>query len=188
MLPTGRSKPAFPRTSTHMNSIPRGTAACLLLASLIGLAFVQQPQQGESANKVTLTKRLDNGAYKTSAYSFRYASQDLAVHRNHVDVVYDLCGCVHVAAHGGSKNTIARAEGKTLRDVKTAPPKGWQECLVPEKGAIYVLSIDTDETKMRVKLLVTDVSDKAVKFEWAQLPPASEAGTKGQCGGPHDAK
>ena len=171
-----------------MNSIPRGTAACLLLASLIGLAFVQQPQQGESANKVTLTKRLDNGAYKTSAYSFRYASQDLAVHRNHVDVVYDLCGCVHVAAHGGSKNTIARAEGKTLRDVKTAPPKGWQECLVPEKGAIYVLSIDTDETKMRVKLLVTDVSDKAVKFEWAQLPPASEAGTKGQCGGPHDAK
>ena len=42
---------------------------------------------------------------------------------------------------------------------------------------------------MRVKLQVTEVTDKAVKFEWAQLPPAGgEAGTKGQCGGPHDAK
>ena len=41
---------------------------------------------------------------------------------------------------------------------------------------------------MRVKLLVTDVSDKAVKFEWAQLPPQSEPGTQGQCAGPHEAK
>jgi hypothetical protein len=168
-----------------MNRITRRTTACLLLASLLGIAFIQQPQQGEPVTKVALTKRLDNGAYKTSAYSFRYASQDLAVHKNHVDIVYNGCGSVHVSAHGGSKNTIARAEGKTLRDVKTAPTQGWQEKLVPEKGACYVLSIDTDECKMRVKLLVTDVSDKAVKFEWAQLPPQSEAGTLGQCGGPH---
>jgi hypothetical protein len=155
---------------------------------LLGVAFVTPPQQGEPVNKVTLTKRLDNGAYKTSAYSFRFASQDVAVHKNHVDVVYDLCGCVHVVTHGGSKNKIARVEAKALRDVKTAPEQGWQECVLPEKGALYVLSIDTDESRMRVRLQVTEVTDKLVKFEWAQLPPATEPGTKGQCGGPHEAK
>lgn len=171
-----------------MNTIDRRATVCVVLVSLLGVALFQQPQQSEPVTKVTLAKRLDSGPYKTSAYSFRYASQDLAVHKNHVDVVYDACGCVHVAAAPGSKNTIARAEGKTLRDVKTAPAGGWKECLVPEKGAIYVLSVDTDESKMRIKLLVTDVSDKAVKFDWAQLPPQSEPGTRGQCGGPHDAK
>jgi hypothetical protein len=168
-----------------MNPITSRTTACLLLASLLGVAFVTPPQQGEPVNKVTLTKRLDNGAYKTSAYSFRYASQDLAVHKNHVDILYNACGSVHVAVVGGCKSTIARAEGKTLRDVKTAPKAGWNEHLVPEKGACYVLSIDTDECRMKVKLLLTDVSDKAVKFEWAPLPPPDEAGTLGQCGGPH---
>ena len=171
-----------------MNTIDRRATVCVVLASLIGVALVQQPQQSEQVTKVTLTKRPDNGTYKTAAYSFRYASQDLAVHRNQVDIVYDLCGCVHVAPHGGSKSTIARAEGKTLRDVKTAPKEGWKECVVPEKGALYVLSVDTDESRMKVKLLFTDVTDKAVKFEWAQLPPQSEPGTRGQCGGPHDAK
>jgi len=171
-----------------MNTIDRRATVFVVLASLLGVALVQQPQPSEPVTKVTLTKRLDNGPYKTAAYSFRYASQDLAVHKNHVDVVYELCGSVHVAAQPGAKSTIARAEGKTLRDVKTAPAKGWEERIVPEKGACYVLSIDTDESRMRVKLLVTDVSDKAVKFEWAQLPPQSEPGTKGQCGAPHDAK
>jgi hypothetical protein len=111
------------------------------------------------------------------------------VHANYVDLVFDACGCVHTAAHGDSKSRIARAEGKTLRDVTRLPQKGWQECIVPEKGAIWVLSIDDAETRMPVKLQITEVTDKLVRLEWAQLPPqAGAAGTKGQCAGPHEAK
>jgi hypothetical protein len=173
-----------------MHPIRVQSAACALVASLLSLAFVPVPQQpSEPANKATLTKRVDNGPYKTSAYSFRYASQEIAMHRNYVDLVFDACGCVHTGVHGGSKSKIARAEGKTLRDVTALPQKGWQDCILPEKGATYVLAIDDAETKLQVKLLITDVSDKQVKLEWAQLPPqAGEAGTKGQCAGPHDAK
>ena len=173
-----------------MTPLHRMSRPYVVLASLLSVVAVQMAQQqGEPANHVTLTKRLDNGAYKTSAWSFRYESQDVAVHRNYVDLVFDACGCVHTAVHGGSKSTIARVEGKKLSEVTTLPRTGWQQCILPEKGAVYVLSIDDQETRMQVKLLVTEVTDKSVKFEWAQLPPqAGQAGTKGQCSGPHEAK
>jgi hypothetical protein len=155
----------------------------------IGLGSLAIPPrpEGEPVTKVTLKKRVDNGPYKSSAYSIRYASQDVAVHRNHVDLIYDVCGLVHVEA-GGSQSRIARATGKTLADVKSAPKEGWQECIQPEKGATYVLAIDSGEVKQKARLRITDVNDKELKLEWSLLGPGSEAGTKGQCGGPHDPK
>ncbi|MDB5297812.1 MAG: hypothetical protein JWO31_3795 [Phycisphaerales bacterium] len=55
-----------------------------------------------AAQQVTLSKRLPQGGpYGTSAYSFRYRSQDKAVHKNYVDVLYSTCGLVHINQSAG---------------------------------------------------------------------------------------
>jgi hypothetical protein len=137
--------------------------------------------------KLTLVRRTDNAEYGRSAYSFAFASQDVTVHRNHVDLVYNGCGRLHISA--GAENRIARVPGKRLEDVESLPTDGWQaKCIAPEKGALYVLELNHGDERARVKLLVTDVSEKEVKLEWEPLrvAPASEAGTLGICAGPHD--
>lgn len=141
---------------------------------------------GETITKVTLKKRADNGPYGSSAYSFRYASQELSVHRNDVDLVYNGCGQLHI---GGSKSRIVRADAKKLEDVEEIPKDGWRKsCVAPEKGAVYVLEIEDENTKVAVKFVLTDVSEKAVKLEWAPFrdPVRGQAGTDAQCGGPHE--
>ena len=169
-----------------MNLTSFSLGVLVLGVGLGGLVTPALPQT-DAVTKVTLKKRLDNGAYKDAGYSIRYRSQDVAVHRNHVDLLYDACGLVHVAA-GGGESRIARAAGKSLADVKSAPKDGWLECILPEKGVNYVLAVDAGDCKLKARLRITDVSDKEVKLEWSLLGPANEVGTKGQCGGPHEAK
>ena len=143
---------------------------------------------GAEATRVTLTRRTGNGAYKTSAYSFRYASQDLAVHRNAVDLVFNNCGQLHVSAYGGQQNRVARVQGKKLADVKAMPKEGWlTSCIRPEKDALYVMEVDDGSTLIRVKFHVLEAKADKVTLEWTPLRevPSGENGTMGACGGEH---
>lgn len=44
-------------------------------------------EQEKQENEFELTIRKDNGAYGTAAFSFRFSTQSLRVHRNLVDLV-----------------------------------------------------------------------------------------------------
>jgi hypothetical protein len=160
----------------------------LVLATALGAGLASEE---ETAVRVSLSRRADNGPYGKSAYSFRLASQEPSQHRNYVDLVYSGCGQLHVSPHGGLKNRITKVAAKKLRDVKTTPDGSWQTyCIEPEKGAVYVLDIDDGSARQKVKFLITDVSDQEVKLEWAlhREPPGAEAGTMGECGGPHECR
>jgi len=164
----------------------------VIAVGVLGLAAARTalgPDPQDPVSKLTLARRTDNAAYGRSAYSFRYATQDAAVHRNHIDLLYNGCGRLHVTAAPNSKNRIAKIAGKALRDVADLPTDGWQsQCIAPEKGALYVLDLDDGELRSRVTLLVTDVSDKEVKLEWTPFRgrPDGDAATLGICGGPHE--
>jgi hypothetical protein len=164
---------------------------------LCGAAGVFVPQAGdatkakgaEQATRVTLTRRAESGPYATSAYSFRYASQDLAVHHNAVDLVFNDCGLVHISAYGGQQNRVARVKGKDLADVNVMPEEGWlKACFRPEKDALYVMVVDDGSTRFRVKFHVLEAKDDKVTLEWAPFreAPAGENGTMGHCTGKHD--
>ena len=63
--------------------------------------------KGETKAKgLVLTRRANNNAYGTSAFSFRTATQDLAVHRNHVDLVFNGCGLLHFNPVGGMRSRV----------------------------------------------------------------------------------
>ena len=160
-----------------------GLAAALFAVTSAGPAATAG---GETITKVTLKKRADNGPYGSSAYSFRYASQELDTHRNDVDLVYNGCGQLHI---GGSKSRIVRVDAKKLADVEEIPKDGWRtSCITPEEGAVYLLEVEDEHTKAAFKFVLTDVSEKAVKLEWAPFrdPHRGQAGTNAQCGGPHE--
>ncbi len=144
----------------------------------------------EKAERVTLVQREDNAAYGKCAYSFRHASQDLDEHGNEVDLVFDVCGSIHVS-DGGATNRVVRVEGKKLDDVTAIPADGWMtNCFAPEKSAIYVMQIEDADEKFAVKFRVTDAKRDKVVLEWLPLriKPQTALGTRGACGGPHDCK
>ena len=146
-------------------------------------------ERGDEPVRVTLTRRPDaGGPYGTSAYSFRYPGQDLAVHRNNVDLVFNKCGLLHVNANGGQENRIAQVTGKKLSDVSAIPEEGWlKSCFSPEKDALYVLDVNDGTVRFPVKLHVLDVKADKITIEWAPLRPSSgENGVMGNCGGQHD--
>jgi len=142
-----------------------------------------------AATKVTLQKRVDDGPYGKSAYSFRYVTQDVAIHRNQVDLLFNGCGLLHIFSHGDGVNRVARASTTHLEDVTALPKDGWlTSCIKPERGAVYVLEIDDGITRQAVKFRVLDVSADQVKLEWEPLraTPGAGDGTMGRCGGPHE--
>ena len=162
---------------------------CGAAGGLVPLASDAPNHREEEATRVTLTRRTDDGPYKTSAYSFRYTSQDLAVHRNAVDLVFNTCGLLHVSAHGGQQNRVVRVQEKKLADVDAMPQEGWlKSCFRPEKDAVYVMEVDDGSTRFRVKFRVLEAKTDKVTIEWTpfRAAPAGENGILGVCGGEHD--
>lgn len=148
----------------------------------------EKVQKAEVGIVVTLTKRKDNGAYGTSAYSFRYASQDLDVHKNDVDLIYNGCGLLHVAPYGGLKNRIAKVDSPSFAAAKMLPDQGWHtQSIEPEKDAFYVMEIDDGTTHERVKFHILSLTDAEIRFEWTPFRDVTKgtAGTMGQCSGKH---
>ena len=147
---------------------------------------------------VKLTKRKDNGPYGTAAYSLRYASQSIEAHRNHVDLVYNGCGLLHINPHAGMQSRIADLGKRKLDEVSKAPKKGWhQDCIEPRPGHVYVQQVNDGQQQFVVKFRITKLSVNAMELEWTYLNDARNpkkstrprsrvgAGTMGQCGGRH---
>jgi len=165
----------------------------LLCAAAGGLtpqsSIASKANREEEATRVTLTRRSDaGGPYGTSAYSFQYQSQDVAVHHNAVDLVFNNCGLVHIAAYGGQKNRVALVPGKKLADVNGIPTEGWlKSCFRPEKDAMYVLEVDDGTVHFPVKFRVLEAKSDKVTIEWMPMHVGGENGTMGFCGGEHAA-
>jgi len=167
-----------------------GLVSCCAIGSLVLLAASpEQPRKGDEPIRVTLTRRVKADVYETSAYSFRYASQDVEVHKNHVDLGLGTCGRLHVSFHGGQENQIARVGAKKLDEVQSWPAKGWQKsCVNPEKDAVYVMDVNDGKTRSRVKFRIVEAKPDKVTIEWAPFRDelVGKAGTSGLCGGEHD--
>src|SRR5687767_5291223 len=125
-------------------------AVTLIIVALIGVAHLLQEnaaraQATRPAQSFTITKRGEKGPYGTSAYSFRSASQDYEVHRNHVDIVYNNCGLIHVAPVGGEKGRVTDLGEMTLDAAPNDAPAGatWNDSSIePKAGHVYLLEIE----------------------------------------------
>ena len=156
---------------------------------------------GPTPTEVTLSKRADNGAYGTSAYSFRLASQDYAVHRNYVDLVFNGCGQLHVNPVTGMGSRIVDLGAISFGPAVATPPADspWhQRSITPQAGHVYYQEIRDGRQSFAVEFLVTEATADTVKLRWEPadasyqvlpLPPGKgAAGTMGQCGGSHPEK
>ena len=170
-----------------------GFASCALtLAALPVQAADPVPVE------VTLTKRADNGAYGTSAYSFRLASQDFAVHHNYVDLVFNGCGQLHVNPVTGMSSRVTDLGAVAFpASAPVAPANAtWrQRSVIPQTGHVYLQEIKDERQSFSVEFLVTEATADTVKLRWQPVDPAHQvlplapgkgaAGTAGQCGGRH---
>ena len=147
--------------------------------------------------EVTLTRRASNGPYGTAAYSFRLASQDFAVHRNYVDLVYSGCGQLHVSPVAGMSSRVVDLGAVPFGPAVNAPTDAaWRNIsITPQAGHVYLQEIKDERQSFAVEFLVTEASADTVKLRWQPMDPAHKvlplaagkgaAGTMGQCGGLH---
>jgi len=181
----------------YMNIITR----IVFVLCIIGLPARANQLVNPKATEVTLTKRANNNAYGTSAYSFRFASQDFASHQNFVDLVFNLCGQLHINPHGGMNSRITDLGVVDFAPVAATPSAGatwFKDSIIPQAGHVYYQEIKYENQNFAVEFIVTSVTAKTVKLRWEPVDPAHKflqiksgegpAGTIGQCGGEHDQK
>ena len=152
--------------------------------------------------QVTLTRRRHNGAYGTSAYSFRHATQQLTEHRNYVDLVFNNCGLLHIRPHGDLTSDIVDLGAMSLADAEgRVPPMsqvGWHhESIQPELGHVYFQQIEDGRQSFSLWFRILKITPDALTLEWRPTDPArtllaletgrGAAGTMGLCGGSHTA-
>ena len=186
-----------PLRAFSMHTLARFGFILCLLALPASAGHTAEP----APTDVTLTKRTDNGAYGTSAYSFRLASQDYAVHRNYVDLVFNGCGQLHVNPVNGMSSRIVDLGAIPLDPPAATPPTdaAWhQRSITPQAGHVYYQEIKDERQSFAVEFLVTAASADTVKLRWESVDPSHKvlplpsgkgaAGTMGQCGGMHSEK
>lgn len=150
-------------------------------------------------HQVVLTRRTDNGAYGTSAFSFRKDTQDVAVHRNYVDLVFNGCGHLHFNPVSGTESRVADLGESEDLDVEYDEDKDhtWAtQSFPPEEGHVYLHKVKCLGQTMIVKYHITEVSRDQIKLNWQVVREldgtdrtgGGMGGTMGQCGGPHRAR
>lgn len=125
-----------------------------------------QQRNGKKPVRVVLTVRKKNGAYGTSAYSFRYATRDALACKNRVDIWPSFNGDFHVR-----RNRIADI-GKTRLSKVAGIPGGvsWQQMIPIKTGHTYVMHcLDRRDRDFYVKLHVVSANDDQVAFDWQLL-------------------
>jgi len=174
-----------------------GVAACFAFPSFAN-AQTNESRWGKEteikSSSVVLTRRSDNGAYGTSAFSFRKDSQDVGEHRNYVDLVYNGCGLLHFNPCAGMDSRVADL-GENDLGVKVEDDKErfWAEkAFPPEEGHVYLHKVKCHNQTMTVKFRVNELSHDEIKIDWTIVKELSGperaggmAGTMGQCGGAH---
>ncbi|MEM8875927.1 MAG: hypothetical protein AAGD32_16895 [Planctomycetota bacterium] len=174
------------------------TLAALLTAVLATTALAID-EAGKSA-QITLEKRVENGPYKNSAYSFRQETHDVAIHKNYVDLLLNRCGLIHISPVSGMSSRVTDLGEMPLAASPDVAPDNadWHtEWIEPVIGHVYLQQIEDGPQTMIVKYHIDEVHEDAVKLTWTVIQPfqgperapnAGAAGTKGQCGGPHEDK
>ncbi len=179
-----------------MHALARGG---LILAVLYLFAF-----PGRAADlaptEVRLTRRTDDGAYGTAAYSFRLATQDPTVHRNYVDLVFNVCGQLHINPVTGMSSRIVDLGAVPFDAAGPAPAApgntAWYlESFTPKAGHVYLQEIRDERQSFAVEFIVTEASADTVTLRWRPVDPTHQvlplaprkgaAGRMGQCGGSH---
>ena len=162
------------------------------------------PEKSSPANKdshkLVLTRRANNGQYGTSAYSFRHQTQELEVHRNNVDLVFNGCGQLHINPHAGLQGGItdigeADLEKITLADARKVPRQAWKRfCLLPKDGHVYIHEGRYLNQQFTVAFKIKVITPVKLGLQWRLLSGQegeeieyryTSAGTMGQCGGAH---
>jgi hypothetical protein len=177
-----------------MSTLIRSVATIVVVCCFTEL--IAAADDGKAEHHVTLDMRQDSGPYKNSAYSFRKATADPAVHRNYVDLLFNKCGSFHVNMVSGQQNRACDLGAITLKDSPdSAPPdaKWWGECFKPQAGHVYLEEISQHDQTMTVKFIIDEVATKSVKLTWVTVKPLQgpddsrrgAAGTMGQCGATH---
>ena len=174
--------------------------AHLRIATAILLAFspLAVHAADPAGTEVTLTKRVDNGTYGSSAYSFRLDSQNYAVHRNYVDLVFNGCGQLHINPVDGMASRVVDLGVVPFTPAAATPPPSaaWHhESITPQVNHVYFQDIKDERQHFAVEYVVTEVTPNTVKLRWLPLdsthkvlplaPGKGAAGTMGQCGGSH---
>ena len=153
-----------------------------------------------SAHKVILTRRANNGSYGTTAYSFRHQTQELKLHRNNVDIVFNGCGQLHINPHAGLQGRISdlgnvELAKVALADLKKVPQQSWRRfCLPPVDGHVYLHDGRYLNQRFAIAFKIKVIKPDRLELQWRTLgQQAAEdakyryvgAGTMGQCGGMH---
>lgn len=122
---------------------------------------------GQKPARVTLDLRTTNGPYGTSAYCFRYATQDAKACKNRVD----LWACHNEDFHARRTTSLVDMGKGKLRSVD-AVPMGveWSRTLPIEVGHVYVAHCDDPRDRdFYVKFRVRSFQGSQVEIEWTLL-------------------
>ena len=158
-------------------------------------------EKESKSNSVVLTRRANNNAYGTSAFSFRKDSQDIAEHRNYVDLVFNGCGHFHFNPVPTDMQSRVADLGEQLDmeidyDESEDKDRFWAEqSFPPQEGHVYLHMIKCKDQTMTVMYRINEVSSDEIKLDWKIVKELSgteadggNAGTMGQCGGSHPAR
>lgn len=128
---------------------------------------------GKGAAHVKLKARQDPKAYGPSAFSFVHVTQDPKQCLNRMDVVFCRCG----QFHGRDGAMFSQLKAKSLDELDGIQTGGdWMDEIVPKKGAVYVLSCaSAGRRDFQVGLLVTDLGEGAIEFDWRLLAAGKNA-------------
>lgn len=182
----------------------------LILVALVWPVNGQSPSDKQSSSestetrskdhKVILTRRANNGPYGTTAYSFRHQTQELNLHRNNVDIVFNGCGQLHINPHAGLQGGISdlgnvELEKVELADLKKVPGQSWRRfCLPPIDGHVYLHEGRYLNQRFVIAFKIKVIKPDRLELQWRSLGPQIVedvkyryvgAGTMGQCGGAH---
>ena len=152
----------------------------------------------ESEQRFLLEIR-DDTEYSKSAFSFRTEAQDIDVHRNNVDLVFNNCGRLHFNPVLGMKSKVADLGEEDLRvevDLEEEDRDWSASSFIPEEGHVYLQVVNYQGGAMKVKFRIDEMERDeklAISFEvleeWSGGRPSSaKAGVMGKCGGPHPPK
>lgn len=173
--------------------------AFALLIPVVTMGQTEESRWGNDddskSHNLVLTRRANNDAYGTSAFSFRKSSFDLADHRNYVDLVFNGCGLLHFNPAGDMETRVADLGEQDDLDVDFDPDaeRVWaSQAYLPEEGHVYWQEIKCNGQTMTVKYRIEDIERDEIKLTWSVVKEATGrerargmAGTMGQCGGQH---
>ena len=182
----------------------------LVVTALPGMLLAQKKEKAEpsrfgakeegaseEARSFILTRRLDNDAYGTSAFSFLKNTNDVAEHGNYVDLVFNGCGQLHFNPVGGMESRVADlGENKLDVAVDMDEERFWaDDSFPPQKDHVYLHDVKSNGQTMTVKFRVDEITNDELKISWEVVKeattghePSALAGTMGQCGGHHQAR